>query len=212
MKRRLVLKAVAAVGVLSFAGLPLSAAEATPAVLTQVRQRLAEAPVLRGEFEQKKTVKGFKNPLLSRGEFLVARERGVLWQTREPFASTLIVTRERLLARQADGSVGTQVDAKSEPGIRAINDMLFALMSADLGTLAQRFRIEGQLIGKAAWTLVLVPKEASLAQWVTRIELDGDSFVRHVKFVEAVGDSSDIRFSAHAVSATLTRDDAARFN
>lgn len=190
----------------------LHAADATPAVLTQVRRRLADVPLLRGEFEQRKTLKGFKNPLLSRGEFLVARERGVWWHTREPFASTLVVTRDRLLARQADGSVGIQVQAGSEPGIRAINEMLFALMAADLTQLAQRFRIEGQLVGKDGWSLVLVPREASIAQWVTRIELDGDQVVRHVKFVEAAGDSSDIRFSAHTTPASLSREDAARFD
>ncbi len=208
MKRRQLLLAVCA----SLAGGAASAAEATPAVLAQVRQRLADAPVVRGEFEQRKTLKGFKNPLVSRGAFLVARERGVWWQTREPFVSSLVVTRERLLSRQADGSVGTQVNASSEPGIRAINEMLFALMSADLAQLAQRFRIEGQLAGKDGWSLVLVPREGALAQWVSRIELDGDRLVRHVRFVETVGDSSDIRFSALAGAAALSREEAARFD
>ncbi|MBZ8143313.1 lipoprotein carrier protein LolA, partial [Rubrivivax gelatinosus] len=94
-------------------------AEPVPAIVQQVRQRLAEAPVVRGEFEQRKTVKGFRNPLLSRGDFLVARERGVFWHTREPFASTLVLTRERLLARGADGSVSTRLDAREEPGLRS---------------------------------------------------------------------------------------------
>ena len=190
----------------------LRAAEAPPAVLAQVRQRLADAPVLRGEFEQRKTLKGFKNPLLSRGDFLVARDRGVVWRTREPFASALIVTRDRLLSRQADGSVGTQVNASSEPGIRAINEMLFALMAADLPTLSQRFRIEGQLQGKDAWHLTLVPRDAALAQWLTRIELDGDRFVRSVRLTEGQGDSSVILLGAQATANALAPEDAARFD
>ena len=42
-----------------------------------LHERLKASPVLKGEFEQTKTLKGFKNPLVSRGEFLVARGQGV---------------------------------------------------------------------------------------------------------------------------------------
>jgi len=189
-----------------------AAAEAPPALLAQVRQRLADAPVLRGEFVQRKQLKGFKNPLVSKGDFLVARDRGVVWRTREPFASALVVTRDRLLSRQADGSVGTQVDAGREPGIRAINEMLFALMSADLAALSQRFRIDGQLVGADGWRLALVPRDPALGQWLSRIELEGDRHVRGVRLQEAQGDLSTITLSAQSVAPALTPEEAARFD
>jgi outer membrane lipoprotein-sorting protein len=207
MKRARFLATLAA-GFLAFGA---RAAEPVPPVAAQVRQRMSDAPVVRGEFEQRKTIKSFRNPLVSRGSFLVARERGVIWQTREPFASSLIVTRDRLLTRQADGKVTSQLSAKDEPGLRAINEMLFALVAADLQALAQRFRIDGELLGPERWRLVLVPRDAALAQWVTRIELEGDRFVRVVQLHEAQGDMSTIRFSQQAASATLTRDEEQRF-
>ncbi len=196
---------------LSFVAMPLWAAEAAPALLTQVRQRLADAPVLRGEFEQRKTLKGFKNPLVSRGDYLVAHERGVVWRTREPFASSLVVTRERMVSRRADGQVSSQMNATDEPALRAINEMLFALMAADLQTLSQRFRIEGELKGADAWSLGLVPRDAALAQWVTRIDLEGVRFVNQVKLSEALGDVTVIRFSAQATGQKLSPEEAARF-
>src|SRR5262245_52598561 len=110
--------------------LPPAHAAEPDAVLAQVRDRLADTPVLRGEFEQRKTIKGFKNPLVSRGDFIVAKARGVVWRTQQPFASTLVLTRDRLLARQADGSVTNRMDAAQEPGLRAINETLFALITA----------------------------------------------------------------------------------
>jgi outer membrane lipoprotein-sorting protein len=192
--------------------LPLTAAEPVSPLVQQVRERLADAPVLRGRFEQRKTLKGFKNPLVSRGDFLVAKERGVVWHTREPFESSLVVTRERLLSRQADGRVDTKVEARDEPGLRAVNEMLFALMAADLQTLAARFRIEGELQGAAGWRLVLTPREAALAQWLARVELEGERFVRSVKLAEAQGDASVIRFSEHAIAQSLSREEAARFD
>lgn len=185
---------------------------AAPDLLAQVRERLTDAPVLKGNFEQRKTVKGFRNPLVSKGEFLVAHARGVVWNTREPFASALVVTRDRLLSRQDDGTVNTRVDAANEPGIRAVNEMLFALMAADLPALAARFQIDGALTGKDGWHLALRPRDAALARWITRIELDGDRFVRKVRLTEASGDNSDITLSAHQTATALTPDDAARFD
>lgn len=190
---------------------PAHAVEPVPAVAAQARQRMVDAAVVRGEFEQHKTLKAFRNPLVSRGTFLVARDRGVVWNTREPFASSLVVTRDRLLSRQADGTVAGSVSAREEPGLRAINEMLFALMAADLQVLAQRFRVEGELLGADRWRLVLLPRDATLAQWVTRIEIEGDRFVRTVRLHEGQGDLSVIRFSQQVSAAALTREEAQRF-
>jgi hypothetical protein len=188
------------------------AAEPVPPIAAQARQRMSAEAVIRGEFEQRKTIKGFRNPLVSRGDFLVARNYGVVWRTREPFASSLVITRDRLLSRQADGTVATRLNARDEPGLRAINEMLFALMSADLQVLAQRFRIEGELVGADRWQLVLAPRDAALAQWVTRIELEGDRFLRTVRLQEAQGDASVIRFSQQSGAAALTREEELRFD
>ena len=178
----------------------------------RVRKRLSDAPVQRGEFEQRKTVKGFKHPLLSRGDYLFARERGVVWRTREPFASTLVLTRERLTSRGADGATTTALDARSEPGLRAVNQLLFALLAADVGTLAQRFGIEGQAPDSGGWQLVLTPRDATLARWLQRVELQGERQVHSVQWLEASGDASLIRFSAQTSAAALSAEEAARFD
>ncbi|EYC51160.1 hypothetical protein AZ34_08735 [Hylemonella gracilis str. Niagara R] len=187
----------------------------TAPLLARIRQRLQTAPVLRGQFEQVKRVQGFKNPLVSRGEFLVARDHGIVWHTLRPFESTLVVTRDRLQNRQADGSVSSQLDARDEPGLRAVNALLFALMAADLETLAQRFHIQGT-VGDAAdaqdWRISLRPRDAALAQWLSRVELQGDRYLRGATLVEARGDESLIRFSAQATAERLSPAEVARFD
>lgn len=185
-------------------------ADEPEALLARIRTHLADAPVLRGEFEQRKTLKGFKHPLVSRGDFVVAKARGVVWRTQEPFASTLVLTRERLLARQPDGSVANRLDTAQEPGLRAVNEMLFALIAADLSALALRFRIDGEERA-AGWKVMLVPRDATLAPWIRSIELDGDRHVNGVRITEASGDSSQIRFSRQQAGQALTREEEARF-
>ena len=183
---------------------------AESALLREVRARLTDEPVVRGAFEQRKTVKGFRNPLVSSGEFVVAQQRGVLWRTLEPFASTLVVTRDRVLARGADGSVARRLSASEEPAVRAISETLFGVMAADLTALEQRFLISGES-GREGWKLALLPREAALARWVQRVELEGERFLRLVRLHEASGDQTLIRLSRHTTAAALSADEEARF-
>ncbi|MBA2673229.1 MAG: outer membrane lipoprotein carrier protein LolA [Ramlibacter sp.] len=178
----------------------------------EVRQRLAQEPVLRGSFEQRKSIKGFRNPMVSHGDFVVAHDRGVIWRTQEPFASTLVVTRGRVLTRQADGTVARRLSAADEPAVRAISETLFALMAADLAALGQRFQIEGETSGKDGWRLVLRPRDAALARWLARVDLEGDRYLRTVRLQEASGDQTLIRLSQQAGAASLTAPEGAELD
>lgn len=193
------------------AALPPHARADNAPLLREVRQRLAVDLVVRGAFEQRKTIQGFRNPLLSSGDFVVARQRGVVWRTREPFPSTLVVTRDRVLARQADGSIGRSMNASEEPALRAISETLFGVMAAELAMLEQRFRIEGELAGREGWKLVLLPRDAMLARWVQRIDLEGDHFLRNARLQEGNSDLSLIRFSRHSTDTGLRPDEEAQF-
>jgi outer membrane lipoprotein-sorting protein len=188
----------------------VQATEPVAPIVTEVRRRLGDAAVVRGEFEQRKTLQAFRNPLVSRGSFVAARGRGVVWTTRSPFASTLVVTRDRLLVRDAKGAVATRMNAADEPSLRAINGMLLALIAGDLQILSQRFTVEGELPDAERWHLVLAPRDAALRQWMARIDLEGDRFVRSVKLVEAQGDSTLIRFSQLASGTSLSADEEQR--
>jgi hypothetical protein len=176
-----------------------------------IQQRLQAAPVLKGEFEQTKTLKGFKNPLVSHGEFLVARGQGVWWHTRQPFESTLVVTKTRLFTRAADGSANNLMDAQTEPGLRQVNELVFALLAADLDVLADKFTVVAQAAGAGGWTLTLTPRDANIAKFLVRATLTGERDVQTVRIEEARGDATQIRFSHQVPAAALTTDEAARF-
>lgn len=190
---------------------PAWGAEPPAPLLAEVRQRLTSEPVLRGAFEQRKTVKGFRHPLVSSGEFVVSRQRGVLWRTQQPYASTLVVTRDRVLARQADGTVARRLSASEEPAVRAISETLFGVMAADLVALDRRFEISGELVGPGGWRLVLLPREPALARWLQRVELEGDRFLRSVRLQEGSGDLTQIRLAGHATAAALAAGEEAQF-
>ena len=199
--------------VLALAALCTPAAFAAPAsdAVALVQQRLQVSPVLTGEFEQTKTLKGFRNPLVSKGEFLVARGQGVWWHTRQPFESTLVVTKTRLFTRAADGSANNLMDAQTEPGLRQVNELIFSLLAADLDVLADKFTVVAQPVGASGWTLTLTPRDANLAKFLVRATLAGERDVQTVRIEEARGDATLIRFSRQVPSEALSPDEAARF-
>ena len=185
-------------------------ASSAQALLAKVRQRVQDAPVVRGQFTPLTTVQGFKQPLKSSGDFVVARGKGIAWQVRQPFASTLIVKPDSLLSRAADGSVAMQMKAQDEPVLRTINAMLFAVMAADLAQLSQYFEVTGQVQGNS-WTLHLVPRDAMLAQWLQAVDLHGQQFVQEVQLQEARGDRSQILIQNPAAEQALRAQDASLF-
>jgi hypothetical protein len=212
MLRAAALAACALDAASSFAAAPGVAASAPAADgVRLVRERLKVAPVLKGEFEQTKTLKGFRNPLVSKGEFLVARGPGVWWHTQQPFETTLVVTKTRLFTRNPDGSASNLADAQAEPGVKQVNELVFSLLAADLDVLADKFDVVAQPVGAAGWTLVLTPRDANIARFLVRATLAGERDVLSVRIEEARGDATQIRFSRQQPSAALTADEAARF-
>ncbi len=193
---------------LAAGGVP-SASAADP--LAQVHNQVAQVPVLRGEFTQEKQVAGFKNPLRSNGRFLLARDKGVVWTTTAPFPSEIVITQDRILSRQRDGSRRVEVDGKQQPGMRSVNAMMFALMSGDMKALTSTFDVKSEP-ATSGWKMTLVPRSRQLAQAFTSVRLAGDRYVREVELREANGDLTRLRFTGMAETpATLSRDEAARF-
>jgi hypothetical protein len=189
---------------------PAQAASPAAVDVAGVRQRLLLAPVLQGQFEQTKTIKGFRNALVSHGEFMVARGQGVWWHTQQPFEATLVVTRTRLFTRAPDGTTANVADEQTQPGLKQVNELVFSLLSGDLDALASRFDIEAQAVGANGWTMTLVPRDAVTARFLGKATLAGDRFVQSVRIDEARGDSTQIRFSHQAPSDALSPADAAR--
>ncbi|SFV26377.1 MULTISPECIES: outer membrane lipoprotein carrier protein LolA [unclassified Pseudoxanthomonas] len=185
----------------------------SPDPLAGVRTQVAQVPLLRGGFSQEKQVAGFRNPLRSSGRFVLAREKGVIWTTVAPFPSEIVITRDRIVSRQRDGSARVEVDGRQQPGLRTVNAMMFALMSGDMKALTTTFEVKSEPADGKGWRMTLLPRSRQLAQAFTSVRLAGDRYVREVELREANGDVTRIRFDGMSETpATLTREEAGRFD
>lgn len=177
-----------------------------------VKQRVAKVDVLRGEFTQEKQVAGFKNPLRSQGRFVLAQEHGVIWTTLKPFPSEVVVTRDRILSRQRDGSSRVEMDGRQQPAMRSVNAIMFALMSGDAQALSAQFTVKVEVLPGNAWKMQLTPRSAMLGKVFAQLTLSGDRYVREVQINEANQDVTRIHFAGMSETpATLSADEGGRF-
>jgi hypothetical protein len=192
--------------------LALNAAASAQAALpaAKIQAMLARPALMCGHFDQTKQLAGMKKPLASEGRFCVIAGKGVLWRTLKPFPSTLRLTRDEIVNYQGD-RVAMRLDAKTEPTVRMINNVLFSLLSGDLGQLDTLFEGEGS-VDANSWSVSLKPRQAALEKAIGTIKLEGGAYVKSIVMNEASGDRTTISFSAiQTGEAAMTKEEAALF-
>ena len=180
MKRRALLLAVALAG-------PAEAQEMRPRVLRPGEQ-------LRGQFTQERRLQGFARPLRSTGDFLLLPGRGLIWRSRQPFASTLVISPGGIL-QLLDGREAMRLPAARAPGLGRFYEVLAGAMSGDPSHLGQVFSVAWQA-DATQWQLALAPLRAddpALAS-IAGITVSGAQVVEAVTVRKANGDEDLMRF------------------
>lgn len=212
-RRRLLLAMLPLVPVLVLpCAAPVAAAPAEGRLAAEVAARLTQAPVVRGKFEQRRYLSGFDKPLVSRGDFVVSRAHGMVWTTRAPLVSTLVVSADGLVVRGADGAVQQRIGATVQPGVGMMAESVLAVMRGDMAGLSHAFEIDGTLVGARGWKVALVPRDARLRQALSRIALSGDQHVRALTVGETGGDRTEVRLYELSTAEALSADEERGFD
>lgn len=176
------------------------------AALGPVTARLAGARSISGPYSQKKYLRELPKPLLAGGNFTFVRDRGITWRTTTPFASELIIERDALVQRDANGQE-IRIDAAQQPAVRMVARIFFAVFSLDFAELEQLFTLSLQQDG-GGWQLGLQPKQASGT--IDAIVVSGHSEVERVRLLERGGDRTEIEFHDTRVSSSAAPAASAR--
>jgi len=184
-------------------------ASAADDLLKSVRSRLADAPVVRGEFVQLRELSGVKKPLRAEGDFVVVRGRGVIWRTAKPFPQTMRVTATEILQRDGENTL-MRLSADKEPVVSTIGRTLSGLFAGDLDQLTRFFNAEGSVDGPR-WQLKLVPKDAAVARLIGEIHVDGARTVEHVRLDAPSGDVTKIEMRKVSTAQAPTAEEGALF-
>jgi len=194
---------------LSLALMTAVAAQAAVPV-AKIQAMLAKPKVMCGRFDQSKQLAGMKKPLAANGRFCVVEGKGVLWRTLQPFPSTLRLTRDEIVNYQGD-RVAMRLDAKTEPTVRMITNVLFSLLAGDLAQLETLFEVDGNVEANS-WNVTLKARQPALAKAIGAIKLEGGAYVKSMVMNEASGDRTTITFSnIQPGEAAMTAEEAALF-
>jgi Outer membrane lipoprotein carrier protein LolA-like len=178
-------------------------------VFAQVGARLNKYPVVRAEFVQTQRIAALKRPLVSSGRLLFSRRHGVLWQIEQPYRIAYILAEDRMIEIAADGTRRSRAP-REVPGLAEIGRIFRAILGADAASLRNYF--EATSSGDAAkWEVVLVPRQAQLAQFLQRLQLAGGEFVETIRIEPGGDDFTRIDFRKSRGDAALTDVEAQLF-
>lgn len=191
--------------------LTLICASAHAVTLEQLQQRFASQPVIRANFEQVRTISGMSQPLVSRGQLLIAQQQGLWWHQATPFVMTLILDDKRMV-QSMSGQPPQVITADSNPQMFQFNHLLRALFQADEKVLRENFELDFRDQGNDQWQLSLTPKAAPLNKIFNRIDLQGAAFLNRITLDDKQGDKTAITLSdTRTEPKQLTDEERARF-
>jgi hypothetical protein len=166
---------------------------------------LSEHPVIKGTFEQEKTISSLNRSLVSQGNFIIAADLGMVWETLKPFPSTLATGRDFLIQSRPGGRK-TKLDAGGNETFLRLADVISSVFSGNSRGLMDNFEIYFSE-AEGAWTLGLIPLDVSIRSFAARISMAGDSAIRLIRVREQNGDTIRYSLSGHSYPPALRGDE-----
>ena len=171
--------------------------------------RLAEHPVVRGEFEQEKTLSRLNRSLKSSGNFIIAEGFGMVWDTVKPFPSTLVLGKDYFIQFRPGGQK-TVLSAQGNETFLRMAEVISAVFSGNSQGLLDNFKIyysgSGDHVGDhvgVAWELGLSPQNNAIGAFAEKIIIKGDDAIRSITIYEQNGDTVRYILSNHSYPAEL---------
>ena len=174
---------------------------------------LAAHPNTTGDFVQTKTLQANGRKLKSSGKYIICPE-GILWATEKPLPSSLILTKNTMVQISAKGTKSVMNGADNQI-FSNISETLSSVFSGDAAALKKNFSCDFSMKDKGEWTLLLTPKDSTIASVMKTLELSGTSGLETAmtKLVmsEASGNSITYEFINQKYPEELSADEKQNF-
>ncbi|MFK8330655.1 outer membrane lipoprotein carrier protein LolA [Pseudomonas sp. BJa5] len=166
--------------------------------LDDLSKQLGEPAVIKGPFIQEKHLRALPQPLVSKGEFVLARDHGLLWLLQTPLKQDYRLDAQGIARRDPNG---WQTLPGNSAGSQQ-NRLFFAVLQGDSSGLQRDFDLSLQ--GDAQhWQLRLTPRSLLLKQVFKQIDIDGGRFVERIQLLETQGDSTVLRMPSSSSAGSL---------
>ena len=173
----------------------------TQAAFKVTTGRLAEHPLVKGNFEQEKILNRIGRSLKSGGNFIIAAKLGMVWDTVNPFPSTLALGKDYLVQSRPGGQK-TVLSAQGNETFIRLADVISSVFSGNAQGLLDNFDVYFTE-SASGWDLGLSPLDKAISSFAQRIIMSGDSVIRFIMIYEQNGDIIKYTLSNHIFPAEL---------
>lgn len=171
---------------------------------------LAQHSYIRGNFEQEKTLSRLNRSLKSSGNFIIAADSGMVWDTVVPFPSTLVLGSDYLIQVRPGGQK-TVLSAQGNETFISMAEVISSVFSGNSRGLEGNFNI--YFSGSVnSWELGLIPRDKAINTFAERIVMKGDSVIKYIHISEQNGDSIRYNLSNHNFPAALNDNEKSLFS
>ena len=175
--------------------------------LEDVYKRISAHPVTKGEFTQEQYIKVADRSLISRGNFVMAADKGVIFEIAEPFPSSMVVTEDKLV-QTLSGNVVAVMDGKENAMFKNIAKIIHSVFSNDVQVLRDNFQVS--VTGGPKDVVELVPKDPLLSMLFLKITLAVGDSIDSVSVIETGGNWVNYNFNNKSFPEKLTSDEEQR--
>lgn len=152
---------------------------------------------LRGTFELARHLDGFEKPLLSRGEFVISPQHGLVWKTTFPFPGITVLAGDGIFTIAENGDRNAMASGSET---RQFISMISSVLSGNFSPLESQFDIAESTAETNTWKALLTPStNSAMATQVKRIAASGDMFVKKVIIEKPASDQDVITFYNQSV-------------
>ncbi len=154
---------------------------------------LSARPVVTGDFSQKKTIKKLNRVMNSSGVYVISADDGLVWDTKKPFPSTMIVGLDRIV-QTTPGGTHQELSAAGNETFTRIAAVMSAVFTGSPRRLLANFDVFFQEQGRESWRMGLLAKDASIKSFAEKIYMSGTSgggaaAITHITVFQKNGDT-----------------------
>lgn len=177
--------------------------------LANIQQQLNIAPLFQCEFEQTRQLKDMQLNLQSRGELVLAQQKGLIWQQTTPFPQTMVMT-EKQIYQSVLGNVQI-ISATEQPQLFHFTQLIRDVLQGQWQRLNQYFQMEEISTKNSQWQVALSPTQAPFQSIFKHIILTGDTRIQSVLIQDQQGDSTNLYFTNCKALKSLTHEQETLF-
>ena len=175
--------------------------------LEEVYSRISSHPVTKGELTQEQYIKVANRSLVSRGTFVMAADKGIIFDITDPFPSSMVVTEEKMV-QTLPGNVVSVLDGSENAMFKNIARIIHSVFANDVQVLKDNFQVS--VTGGPKDVVTLVPKDPLLSMLFLKITLAVGDSIDSVSLVEAGGNWVNYTFTNKSFPEKLTEDERQR--